>query len=101
MMAKLERLGFCASALCAVHCVVMPFVLAAQPLFHWFRMSRVVDNASLALATVVGLIVCARNLPRHRDCGPVTLLLVGLVIVGLGRFFSARTLVMGGPSIMA
>ena len=57
MRAKLEQIGICASALCAVHCVVMPFVLAAQPLFQWLRISRAVDNAMLTIAVVVGLIV--------------------------------------------
>ena len=100
MTAKLERIGFCASVLCAVHCVVMPFVLAAQPLFHWLRISRVVDNALLALAAVVGLVVCLRNLRRHQDIGPLVLVIGGLIAVGSGRFFVLPWLIMGGPLVM-
>jgi hypothetical protein len=97
----MQRVGLCASALCAVHCMVMPFVLAAQPLFHWFRISRAADNALLTLAAVVGLIVCLRNLRQHRDLGPLTLMFVGLAAVGFGRFFAWPPLIIGGPLVMA
>jgi MerC mercury resistance protein len=97
----MERIGFCASALCAVHCVVMPFVLAAQPLFHWFRISRAVDNALLALAAGVGVVVCVQSCRQHRDLGPLALLLVGLTAIGIGRYLALPSLIMGGPLVMA
>ena len=97
----MQRIGLCASFLCAVHCVVMPFMLAAQPLFHWLRISRVVDNSLLALATVVGLVVCLRNLRRHRDIGPLMLVIAGLIAVGGGRYFALPALIMGGPLVMS
>jgi hypothetical protein len=101
MTAKLERVGLCASALCAVHCVVMPFVLAAQPMFHWLRVSRLVDNAMLTIAVVVGVIVCLRNYRRHRDFGPTALLLGGWAAVLSGRYFVLPALIVGGPLVMA
>jgi hypothetical protein len=79
----------------------MPVVLAAQPLFHWFRISRVLDNVMLAVAVVVGLLVCLRNLRQHRDLGPLTLVLGGLVAVGGGRYFVWPPLITAGPLIMA
>jgi hypothetical protein len=97
----MERIGLCASALCAVHCVVMPLVLAAQPMFHFFRISRVADNAMLALAAVVGVIVCSRSHRQHQDFGPLTLVLVGLVAVGGGRYFAWQPLITSGPLVMA
>ena len=97
----LERLGLCASLLCAIHCMVMPVMLAAQPLCHSFRISRVLDNAMLGLAVVVGLIVCLRNWRQHRDGGPLALLLVGLAAVGCGRYFGWPPLIIGGPLVMA
>ena len=101
MTPTLERISLCASILCAVHCVVMPLVLIAQPLFQWFRVSRVVDNGLLALAAVVGVVVCLRNRQQHRDLGPLTLLLIGLAAVVFGRFFIWRPLIIGGPLVMA
>jgi hypothetical protein len=97
----MQRIGLCASLLCAVHCMVMPFVLAMQPLFHWLRISRVADNALLALAAAVGLIVCLRNLRQHRDLGPLALLFAGLTAVGSGRFLAWPPLIMGGPLVMS
>jgi hypothetical protein len=97
----LERIGLCASMLCAVHCVVMPLVLVAQPLFHWLRISRVADNTLLAVAAGVGVVVCARNFRRHRDIGPLVLLFVGLAAVGVGRYFVVVPLIMGGPLVMS
>jgi hypothetical protein len=97
----LERIGLCASFLCAVHCMVMPLVLAAQPLFHWFKISRVADNAMLTLAASVGLMVGWRGLRRHRDFGPLVLLFVGLTAVGIGRVFVVPALIMGGPLVMS
>ena len=97
----IERIGLCASFLCAVHCMVMPFLLAAQPLFQWFRISRVVDNALLAIAAVVGLVVCLRNVKRHRDFGPLAVLFIGLAAVGCGRCFVWQPLITGGPLVMA
>jgi hypothetical protein len=97
----MARLGLCASTLCAVHCLAMPFVLAAQPVFVWLRLSRVVDNALLALAAVVGVLVCASNHRRHRDWGPLGLLLLGLTAVFVGRYFGLRPLTMGGPLVMS
>jgi hypothetical protein len=49
----------------------------------------------------VGLIVCLQNFPRHRDFGPVTLLLGGLVAIGCGRYFAWQPLIMSGPLVMA
>jgi hypothetical protein len=102
----MQRIGLCASSLCAIHCLLMPFVLAVQSfaisgLFHWFRISRVADNALLALAAVVGLIVCLQNLLQHRDLGPLALLFAGLAAVGIGRFLAWPPLITGGPLVMS
>lgn len=98
---RLEHIGLCASLLCTVHCIVMPLVLAVQPLFHWFRISRVLDNAMLTLAAIVGMVVCGRGLRRHRDLWPLALLLAGLAVVGLGRRFVLPSLIMGGPLVVS
>jgi hypothetical protein len=98
---NLERIGLCASFLCAVHCVVVPFLLAAQPFFRWIRVSRAVDNALLAVAVIVGSWVCVRNISRHRDFGPVLLPFAGLAGVIVGRSCGWQALITGGPLVMA
>jgi ABC-type tungstate transport system substrate-binding protein len=98
---NLERIGLCASCLCAVHCVLVPFLLAAQPFFRWIRISRALDNALLTVAVVIGLWVCMRNISRHRDFGPVLLLFAGFAAVVDGRVCGWQPLITGGPLVMA
>jgi len=97
----LDRIGFWSSALCALHCTAMPIVLAMQPLFLWFRVSRVVDNTLLGIAATVGLGGCLWSFRRHHDMFPLMLVVAGLTTIGFGRGLGMRTLVIAGPLLMA
>ena len=106
--AKLDWFGFWLSALCAVHCIVMPFVLVFFPVMSWIHWSRIMDVIVLGVAAVFGLGGCLLGLRHHRDAGPLCLVLVGLALNTTGRFaaphlgpFLAQTLVIAGPMLMA
>lgn len=80
-----DRVGAAASLLCAVHCAVLPFVLALLPLLglgflegHTFERVFVLCAATLAsVALVVGY-------RRHHRRGPLLLALPGLCLLVAG-----------------
>lgn len=105
---KLDRLGMWLSALCAVHCVVMPIVLIFFPVMSWIHWSRLTDAILLGVAAVFGLSGCLLSLRQHRDPRPLILVVSGLTLNAAGRFagvqlgqFLSQTLIVAGPLLMA
>jgi MerC mercury resistance protein len=106
--AKLDRLGMWLSAICAVHCMVVPIVLIFFPVMSWIHWSRIMDAVVLGVAAVFGLGGCLLGLRHHHDMRPLGLVLTGLVLNATGRFaatslgpYLAQTLVIAGPMLMA
>lgn len=106
--ARLDRFGMWLSAACAVHCMVMPIVLISFPVMTWIHWSRAMDAVALGAAAVFGLGGCLLSLRQHRDPRPLSLVLGGLAINGVGRFaalalgpFLSQTLIITGPMLMA
>jgi hypothetical protein len=106
--AKLDRLGIWLSAICAVHCMVVPIVLIFFPVMSWIHWSRIMDAIVLGVAAVFGLGGCLLGLRHHHDVTPLGLVLVGLMLNATGRFaaasfgpYLAQTLVIAGPMLMA
>ncbi|HUJ71024.1 MAG TPA: MerC domain-containing protein [Verrucomicrobiae bacterium] len=106
--AKLDRLGIWLSAICAVHCMVVPIVLIFFPVMSWIHWSRIMDVIVLSVAAIFGLGGCLLGLRHHRDAMPLSLVLIGLALNGTGRFAAlrlgpvlAQTLIIAGPMIMA
>ena len=105
---ELDRLAFWLSAVCAVHCMVVPVVLIFFPVVTWIHWSRIMDVVALSVAAVFGLGGCTLSLRHHRDFAPLCLVVTGLVLNASGRFgssllgpFLAQTLVVAGPLMMA
>lgn len=106
-----DRVGATASFLCAIHCAVLPFVLAALPAFglgfladHGFERGFILGASVLALGTVI------HGYRRHRVRRALALLLPGLLLLWIGGFVmdSHTTLVwhallvaLGGSCIAA
>ena len=106
--AKLDRLGIWLSAICAVHCMVVPIVLIFFPVMSWIHWSRIMDVIVLSVAAIFGLGGCLLGLRHHRDAMPLSLVLIGLALNATGRFAVPRlgpllsqTLIIAGPMIMA
>lgn len=106
--AKLDRLGIWLSAICAVHCMVMPIVLIFFPVMSWIHWSRIMDAVVLGVAAIFGLGGCLLGLRHHRTAAPLMLVITGLMFNAIGRFeairlgpFVAQTLIIGGPMVMA
>lgn len=86
-----DRLGATASFLCAIHCAVLPFVIALLPLMglefladHDFERGFVLFAAALATTTLVtGHRKHARRLPLMLAAPGVMLLVLGVTVVDL------------------
>ncbi len=82
-----DRVGFAASFLCAVHCAVLPLVLAVLPAFGlkfggWID----IDQAFVVFATLLGASTLTLGYRRHRVFRAWFWLLPGLALVWLGAF---------------
>lgn len=82
-LSKLDQIGFTASALCAAHCALMPFVITLLPLIGLeFLSSPWVEIAVISLSVVVGISSLIPSYVRfHRKCGPILLLLLGFILI--------------------
>jgi hypothetical protein len=80
-----DRIGATAAFLCAVHCALLPFVLALLPLLglefladHRFERGFVLCAATLATVVLIG------GFRRHRQHMPLLLALPGLALLIAG-----------------
>jgi len=80
---KLDHIGFTASALCAVHCALMPFVITLLPLVGLEFLSSIwVEIGVIALSLVVGISsLIPSYLKYHRKLLPIVLLLIGFLLI--------------------
>ncbi|MFZ5655949.1 MAG: MerC domain-containing protein [Pseudomonadota bacterium] len=105
-----DRVGFAASFLCAVHCAVVPLLLALVPALGlriggWAD----IDQAFVVFASLLGLATMSLGYRRHRAFRAWALLLPGLALIWIGSFTSlhdhgwAHALVMtlGGLALAA
>jgi len=106
---KLDRFGIWLSSICAVHCIVMPFILLLFPvMMKWAHLSRMTDVIVMLIAAVFALFGCILSIRHHKNERPLCLVIIGLVINLTGRFglnvfgpWLSQTLVIAGPMLMA
>lgn len=84
---NLDVLGFSASAICAVHCLAMPFVITLLPVI---RLSFLAHPAFEATLIVSGLIIGALSLSHgylkhHHNLLPILTLSLGFGIIAVGH----------------
>ncbi len=105
-----DRLGATASFLCAVHCALLPFVLAALPAFGLgFLADHGFERAFILCASLLAVFTLVQGYRRHRAPRALALVLPGLLLLWLGGFiFDAHgtmllhaTLVALGGSLVA
>ena len=82
-----DSVGFAGSFLCAVHCAVLPLVLALLPAFSlkiggWLD----IDQAFVVFATLLGATTLTLGYRRHRVFRAWLWLMPGLGLVWLGAF---------------
>lgn len=89
LRALLDRFGATGSLLCAVHCAVLPLLLALAPslgLSVW--LGDGVERAVVVFVTLLGLFSLALGYRRHRAWRALGLLLPGLVLLWGGLLYA-------------
>lgn len=84
-MKKLEQIGAGMSLLCALHCAVMPLLVAMLPLighdleelFH----THGIEAAVIGIAGAIGYVTLAFGVRRHRRLAPLAILTLGLLLI--------------------
>jgi hypothetical protein len=84
---RADRIGFAASFLCALHCALVPVLLAVAPavgmkLGGWLDL----DQAFVVFATLLGATTLTLGWRRHRAFRAWALLVPGLLLVWAGAF---------------
>lgn len=84
----LDRFGATGSLLCAVHCAVLPLLLAAAPsLGLSFWLGDGVELAIVVFVTLLGLFSLVLGYRRHRAWHALGLLAPGLGLLWTGVFY--------------
>lgn len=105
-----DRVGMWASLVCAVHCALLPLVLAILPMLGLGAFHLVdIDQAFVVFATVLGVMTMTLGYRRHRAFGGWAFLVPGLLLVWANSFTSlhdhsiwhAAMMVSGGLLIAA
>lgn len=85
----LDRLGAVGSLLCAVHCALLPILIATLPslgVAGWFDDGF--ELAFVVFATGLGLFSVAWGYRRHRAVRALSLLVPGLLVLWLGMLYT-------------
>ncbi|MBR9920220.1 MAG: MerC domain-containing protein [Bacteroidetes bacterium] len=84
---NLDFVGFFASALCAIHCLALPFILTLGMLsgLEWLA-HGVVEFVFIIISLVVATWSLGRSKPEHNSWRPIQIALVGFVFLIISRF---------------
>jgi hypothetical protein len=97
----LDKLGMCASALCAVHCLVTGVALGLISAFGLgFLGSRLADVAFLGLAVLIGGFAIWHGRRRHGSSRPAAIFCLGLALVVVGHFGFGHNHGTGGAATL-
>ncbi|MBI1757556.1 MAG: MerC domain-containing protein [Fimbriimonas ginsengisoli] len=84
---NLDKVGACASAVCAVHCLLTGLALGLLSVVGFgFLGSLTADIAFLGVALSVGLLAVFHGIRRHHSLVPASVFVGGLVFIVLGHF---------------
>src|ERR1700755_837546 len=98
-----DRLGAMASFLCAIHCALLPFVLAALPAFGLgFLADHGFERAFIFFASLLALFTVVQGYRRHRAPRALALVLPGLLLLWIGGFiFDAHSTMLWHAGLVA
>jgi hypothetical protein len=96
-----DRVGMVGSVLCAVHCALLPVLVAGLPALGLGGTAWVdFDQAFVVFATLLGISTLMVGYRRHRTLRPWLLLLPGLALVWTGAFTGLHTHTLDHALIM-
>jgi hypothetical protein len=84
-----DRVGATASFLCAIHCALLPFVLAILPLIGLsFLADHAFERGFVLCASALALFALVNGYRRHHRSLPLRLALPGLALLVMGVTFA-------------
>ncbi|MGP1665095.1 MAG: MerC domain-containing protein [Rhodanobacter sp.] len=82
---RADRVGAVASFLCAIHCALLPFILALLPVLGLeFLADHRFERGFVLFACVLALVALVRGFRRHAGPLPLLLAIPGLLLLLLG-----------------
>lgn len=100
-MRRADHAGLLASALCALHCALMPALLAALPALGLGAQGLVdFDQAFALFAVALGLTTLTLGFRRHRSLLAWSVMIPGLSLLCVGAFVGTHTHSVGHSMIM-
>lgn len=100
-MRRADHAGLLASALCAVHCALMPALLAALPALGLGVQGLVdFDQAFALFAVALGITTLSLGFRRHRSLLAWAVMIPGLSLLCFGAFVGAHTHSLGHSTMM-
>ena len=86
-----DQIGQCASALCVVHCLLMPVLLSMSAVAAHFLPSEESTHRSLAiLVAAIGAIALLNGYHMHRRKTTIYLMCIGLGLIAMGAYYGNR-----------
>jgi hypothetical protein len=96
-----DRVGMLGSLLCAVHCALLPLVIAFVPTLGLGAMAWIdIDQAFTVFATLLGVTTLSYGFRRHRAFHAWFFLLPGLALIWLASFTPLHNHSLGHVSLM-
>ena len=84
---NIDRIGACASTICAVHCLVTGVALGVLSVFGLgFVDSPIIDLVFLSLAALIGIVAMWHGARVHKSLVPAAIFTFGLGLVIVGHF---------------
>lgn len=82
-----DAIGFSVSALCAVHCFVVPLLLAFTAA-GWMAVleNERIENVVLAFSAALGFISLVPSYKKHKQAKALLFFVIGIISIGLGRW---------------
>lgn len=84
----LDKIGFTASTLCALHCAVLPLVLALLPSLGlaWLGGEKFA-HYMIAFTFTVAITAMIRGIKTHKNCWPIGSLGLGMLLLVVAENF--------------
>ena len=91
---NLDRMGVTASALCAVHCALVPIFITALPLLGLeFLANDWVEITMIAVSAILGTLSLSLSYRKqHRKLLPFIVLITGFILISIGHFSGFQSL---------
>ncbi|MEM9857473.1 MAG: MerC domain-containing protein [Bacteroidota bacterium] len=91
MALHMDFIGFCSSAICAIHCALTPVLISLLPLAGLqFLTNAMIEYSLIIISIILASLALFRGYTRqHKDPLPLVIVGYGFLFITLGRFAQA------------